>query len=115
VQETRILAGGADITPQKIVELQRIEKAKAAETATPMFALPPGGSTRISLNRGFDKCMAGTVAQMQLWWDNSPLYDSNIYMSGRNRACPTQPFNNNPAWIDQVTAQGWGLIPTVVG
>jgi hypothetical protein len=115
VQETRILAGGADITPQKIVELQRIEKAKAAETATPMFALPPGGSTRISLNRGFDKCQAGSVAQMQLWWDNSPLYDSNIYMSGRNRACPTQPFNNNPAWIDQVSAQGWGLIPTVVG
>jgi hypothetical protein len=80
-----------------------------------MFAMPPGGSTRTSLNRGFDKCQAGSVAQMQLWWDNSPLYDSNIYMSGRNRACPTQPFNNNPAWIDQVSAQGWGLIPTVVG
>jgi hypothetical protein len=115
VQETKVLAGGADITPSKIVELTRIEKEKAAASAPPMFSLPPGGSRRISLNRGFDKCQAGSVAQMQLWWDNSPLYDSNIYMSGRNRACPTQPFNGNPAWIDQVSAQGWGLIPTVVG
>ncbi len=115
VQETRILAGDADITPSKIVGLARIEKEKARSEITPMFALPPGGATRISLNRGFDKCQAGSVAQMQVWWDNSPHYDSNIYMSGRNRACPSQPFNNNPAWIDSVSAQGWGLIPTIVG
>lgn len=115
VQETRILAGDADITPSKIVELARMEKEKAKAESTPMLALPPGGSTRISLNRGFDKCQAGSVAQMQLWWDNSPYFDSNIYMSGRARACPTQPFTNNPAWIDAVSAQGWGLIPTVVG
>ncbi|HUR96801.1 MAG TPA: glycoside hydrolase domain-containing protein, partial [Pyrinomonadaceae bacterium] len=115
VLETRLLASGIDITPAKIAELSRAEKEKGRIEAIPMFALPPGGSTRISLNRGFDKCQAGTIAQMQLWWDNSPHYDSNIYMSGRNRACPTQPFSSNPAWIDQVSAQGWGLIPTVVG
>ncbi|MEP6705083.1 MAG: glycoside hydrolase domain-containing protein, partial [Acidobacteriota bacterium] len=115
VQETRIISGGRDITPAKIDELARTEKEKARAEATPMFELPPGGSTRTSLNRGFDKCQAGTIAQMQLWWDNSPHYDSNIYMSGRNRACPSQPFSNNPSWIDQVSAQGWGLIPTIVG
>jgi hypothetical protein len=115
VQETRLIANGADITPPSIVELTRIAKEKASAEAVPMFAAPPGGSTRISLNRGFDKCQAGSTAQMQLWWDNSPHHDSNIYMSGRNRACPNQPFTNNPAWIDAVSAQGWGLIPTVVG
>ena len=115
VQETRLIANGADITPPQIADLARIEKEKARSEAVPMFAAPPGGSTRISLNRGFDKCQAGSVAQMQLWWDNSPHHDSNIYMSGRNRACPNQPFTNNPAWIDAVSAQGWGLIPTIVG
>ena len=115
VQETKLLANGVDITPLKIVDLARLEKEKAHTEATPMFALPPGGSTRISLNRGFDKCVAGSVAQMQLWWDNSPHHDTNIYMSGRARACPSQPFTNNPAWIDAVSAMGWGLIPTIVG
>ncbi len=115
VQETRILAGGVDITPPKIAELSRIEKEKARSESTPMFALPPGGSTRISLNRGFDKCQAGSIAQMQIWWDNSPYHDTNLYMSGRARACPAQPFTNNPAWINAVSAQGWGLIPTIVG
>lgn len=115
VQETKLLSGGNDITPPQIVELSRIAKENARADAVPMFAAPPGGSTRISLNRGFDKCQAGSVTQMQTWWNTSPHYDSNIYMSGRNRACPTQPFTNNPAWIDQVSAMGWGLIPTIVG
>lgn len=115
VQETKLFAGETDITPLAISELSRIAKEKAATEATPMFAAPPGGATRISLNRGFDKCQAGSTAQMQIWWDNSPHHDTNIYMSGRNRACPNQPFTNNPAWIDAVSAQGWGLIPTIVG
>ncbi len=115
IHETKLVANGIDITPAKIVELSLTEKERARSETTPMFALPPGGSTRISLNRGFDKCQAGSVAQMQLWWDNSPYFDSNIYMSGRNRACPGQPFTNNPAWINSVSSMGWGLIPTIVG
>lgn len=106
-----------EITPPAIAELNKAEKeaAKVEADQNRMFALPPGGSTRISLNRGFDKCQAGTVAQMQIWWDNSYFFDTNIYFSGRARACPSQPFTGNPAWIDQVSAMGWGLIPTVVG
>lgn len=114
IQETRVrLADGTDVTPQQLTELALVERENASRTVTPTFSLPPGGTTRTSLNRGFDKCQAGSVAQMQLWWDNSPLYDSNIYFSGRNRACPSQPLNTT--WINQVTAMGWGLIPTVVG
>lgn len=118
VQESKIVtADGRDITPPQVKELARREKENAALDASrnQMFAVPPGGATRISLNRGFDKCQAGSVAQMQLWWNNSYFFDSNIYMSGRNRACQSQPFTNNPAWIDQVSAMGWGLIPTIVG
>ncbi len=77
------------------------------------FQLPPGGATRISINRGFDKCTAATAAQMQTWWDNSPFTDANIYLAGRNRGC-TQP-QLTAAWVNQVSAMGWGLIPTVVG
>jgi hypothetical protein len=50
---------------------------------------------------------------MQIWWNTSPFYDSNIYISGRNRGC-AQP-QLSAAWVSQVSAMGWGLIPTIVG
>lgn len=114
VQVTRLFRAGNEITPPQVKELSRLEKESAARAAAPTFALAPGGTTRVSLNRGFDMCNAPTAAQMQTWWNNSPLYDMNIYMSGRNRACSAQP-NLSAAWVNQVTAMGWGLIPTVVG
>ncbi|MBP6004799.1 MAG: DUF1906 domain-containing protein [Pyrinomonadaceae bacterium] len=116
VQETKVrLASGADVTPVNVKEAASVERERAQQaTATPTFALPPGGSTRISLNRGFDQCNAPSVSQLLAWWNASPYYDVNIYFSGRNRACSAQP-NLTVAWIDQVTAMGWGLIPTVVG
>jgi hypothetical protein len=113
-QETKIFTSIKEITPPEIKELARIEKEKAKiEARDFVFAQPPNGSTRISLNRGFDKCTAATAAQMQIWWDNSPFYDANIYISGRNRGC-TQP-QLTASWVDTVAAQGWGLIPTIVG
>ncbi len=114
VQATRLFDGDArEITPPQVKVLTGETRDAARRDAAPQFAAPPGGNTRISLNRGFDKCQAGSVSQMQTWWNNSPHFDSNIYFSGRNRACPAQPLSTT--WTDQVTAQGWGLIPTVVG
>lgn len=118
VQSTRIYNTSTgslkEITPPAIREFAQIEKEKArAEVRQQMFAPPPAGSTRLSLNRGFDKCTAATAAQMQTWWNNSPFYDVNIYMSGRNRGC-SQP-QLTAAWINQVSAMGWGFIPTIVG
>ncbi len=103
-----------EITPPQIKEFTRLnqERAKMA-AANSVFALSPGGTTRVSLQRGFDKCTAATSAQMQTWWDSSWFYDVNIYMSGRNRAC-SQP-QLTASWVNTVTQQGWGLIPTVVG
>lgn len=114
VQETQIFTNGKEITPNEIKELARAEKEKAkSEVRNSIFSVAPGGSTRTSLNRGFDKCTAGTIAQMQTWWDNSPLYDSNIYISGRNRGCSQPQLTAN--WVNQVSNMGWGLIPTIVG
>ncbi len=113
-QGAKIFASNKEITPLQIKELAEREKSNAKlEAQNSVFAQPPGGTTRISLNRGFDKCTAATVAQMQTWWNNSPFYDVNIYMSGRNRGC-AQP-QLTAAWVDSVTKQGWGLIPTIVG
>ena len=114
VQESKIFAGTKEITPPPIKELARIEKEKAAtEARDSIFSRPPNGTTRISLNRGFDKCTAAPVSQMQTWWDNSPFYDSNIYISGRNRGCTQAQLTAN--WVNSVSAMGWGLIPTIVG
>lgn len=114
VQETLVFANGKDVTPNEVKELSRIAKENAkTEARNSMFTAAPGGNTRISLNRGFDKCTAGTIAQMQTWWDNSPLYDSNIYISGRNRGCSQPQLTAN--WVNQVANMGWGLIPTIVG
>lgn len=115
VQETSIIANGKDITPAEIKELSRREREKAqTETRRTLFtAAAPGGATRISLDRGFDKCTAAPASQMQTWWDNSPHYIANIYMSGRNRGCSQPQLTAN--WVDQVSNMGWGLIPTIVG
>jgi Domain of unknown function (DUF1906)/FG-GAP-like repeat len=114
VQETKILADEKEITPPNIKELVRIEKEKAKlEADNSVFSQPPNGTTRISLNRGFDKCTAATAAQMQAWWNSSPFYDVNIYIGGSNRGC-SQP-QLTQTWVNAVTAQGWGLIPTWVG
>ena len=114
VQETKIFFGTKEITPPQIKELASIEKGNAKlEAQNSVFFRPPAGSTRISLNRGFDKCTAAPAAQMQTWWNNSPFYDSNIYISGRNRGCSQPQLTAD--WVNQVSAMGWGLIPTVVG
>jgi len=113
-QTTRLInAVGDDITPQPIRAKADEARQRAEQKASPSL-MPPGGTMRISLNRGFDQCNAPTSTAMRTWWNNSPLYDSNIYISGRNRGCSAQP-NLSATWVDQVTAMGWGLIPTVVG
>ena len=67
----------------------------------------------LSENRGFDKCTAASVASLQTWWNDSPYRDVNIYIGGISRGC-SQPLLN-AAWVRDVFAQGWRLIPTWVG
>lgn len=112
--ESKIISGTKEITPPEIKNRARLEKENARLNArNSVFARPPNGATRISLNRGFDKCTAAPASQMQTWWNASPFYDSNIYISGRNRGCTQAQLS--AAWVNQVSAMGWGLIPTIVG
>lgn len=116
-QLSRILdisnGNATEITPPVVTELTEAARQAALTEGVQSLVMPPGGSTRISLNRGFDKCTAATAAQMQTWWDNSPYYDANIYMSGRNRGCTQAQLT--ASWVNTVSTQGWGLIPTIVG
>lgn len=114
-QTTRLSISGKETLPEDVTRAEETKRRSAQSEAaeSPMFSVPPGGSTRISLNRGFDKCTAGTVAQMQTWWNTSWFHDANIYMSGRNRGCAQPQLTAN--WVKQVSAMGWGLIPTIVG
>jgi photosystem II stability/assembly factor-like uncharacterized protein len=73
----------------------------------------PFASTTISTFSGFDKCSAGTVAQMSTWWASSPYFDANIYIGGVARGC-SQP-NLTASWVTSIFGQGWRLIPTWVG
>ena len=74
---------------------------------------PLTSASTISFNKGFDKCAAGTVAQMQTWRTSSPYRDANIYYGGSARAC--SQTNLTPSWVNTVFQQGWRLIPTWVG
>ncbi len=114
-QESKLFINGVEATPIPIKELVELEKIKLRLSIENSIFITnqPGGSVRTSLNRGFDKCTAAPVSQMQIWWDYSPFYDANIYISGRNRGC-SQP-QLSASWIKQVSSMGWGLIPTVVG
>lgn len=112
IQQTHLFISGREATPQVLREIAAAESETAKQNATARNFSAPGGSTRISLGRGFDKCQNASVSSMQIWWDNSPYFDANIYFSGRNRAC-SQTLS--ASWVNQVSAMGWGLIPTVVG
>jgi photosystem II stability/assembly factor-like uncharacterized protein len=111
-QTTRLVAldgsaggAGADL-------LTRTDTQASSQTLAPSDAFSTTGLT-ISLDKGFDKCAAASVAQMQTWRTSSPYRDANIYHGGSARAC-SQP-NLTASWVSAVFQQGWRLIPTWVG
>lgn len=116
IQETRLLStkdGGSslqDSTPTLLLTPEyQLENFLPVERLTS----PPGGSTHLSNKLGFDKCTAAPFNQMTIWWNTSPFYDVNIYIGGQNRGCTQAQLT--PTWVDQISTQGWGLIPTWVG
>ncbi len=61
---------------------------------------------------GFDACSTPSSRSMDAWAE-SPYRAIGVYVGGANRAC-SQP-NLTEAWVEEVTAAGWHLIPTYVG
>ncbi|MER8186688.1 DUF1906 domain-containing protein [Kitasatospora sp. NPDC094015] len=62
---------------------------------------------------GFDACTAPPPETMRAWRAASPYGAIGIYSSGDQRACD-QP-RLTAAWVREVRAMGWQLIPTHVG
>ncbi|MBE1877419.1 glycoside hydrolase domain-containing protein [Myceligenerans pegani] len=84
----------------------------AAEPETPVVY--PSGSTATRADRlGFDTCTAPSLTALQAWRGTSPYSAVNIYFGGNNRGC-AQP-NLTKAWVRDVTAAGWKLLPTYFG
>ncbi|MER8186120.1 DUF1906 domain-containing protein [Kitasatospora sp. NPDC094015] len=83
-----------------------------AATATAR-ADDPGPEVAVVDGLGFDTCTAPPLATMRTWWDDSPYEAVGIYLSGSQRAC-RQP-ELTAAWVREVQAMGWRLIPTHVG
>jgi hypothetical protein len=63
---------------------------------------------------GFDTCEAPSVSSMAAWRSASPYTVIGVYIGGGMRACANTAFLST-AWVDQVTAMGWRLIPIYVG
>ncbi len=60
----------------------------------------------------FDTCSAPSRRAMEAW-RSSPYGAVGVYISGRNRAC-SQP-ELTAAWVRDVTALGWKLLPINMG
>ncbi len=78
--------------------------AQAANRAT------PGNFT----GYGFDQCLAPSQSAMDAWLTSSPYWAVGIYISGKSRACRSQP-NLTPTWIATQLRKGWRLLPITLG
>ncbi|WP_232676760.1 glycoside hydrolase domain-containing protein [Nocardioides sp. R-C-SC26] len=63
---------------------------------------------------GFDQCLTPTQAAMDTWLQHSPFLAVGIYISGDSRACRNQP-NLTPQWVSTQLANGWRLLPIILG
>jgi hypothetical protein len=90
-----------------------------ATTITTVAALPrdaPDPAPPVAdtfLGGAFDTCAAPSAATMDTWWGASEFKAVGVYLGGVNRACPMG--NLSAPWVQQVSAQGWKLIPAYVG
>lgn len=91
--------------------------SKRAVPQRPETPAAPAAAAALSqdgfVGGAFDTCAAPTAAAMAAWWGASAFKAAGIYLGGVNRACPQG--NLSASWVQQVSAQGWRLIPAYVG
>jgi hypothetical protein len=63
---------------------------------------------------GFDQCLTPEQAKMDRWLARSPFLAVGIYISGKSRACRSQP-NLTPTWVATQLRKGWRLLPITLG
>ncbi|MGZ4446854.1 MAG: glycoside hydrolase domain-containing protein [Nocardioides sp.] len=84
--------------------------AGAATAARAGNVVTPGDFT----GYGFDQCLAPSQRDMTTWLQHSPFLAVGIYISGKSRACRSQP-NLTPTWVSRQLADGWRLLPITLG
>ncbi len=73
-----------------------------------------GSNAVVIQAEGFDLCAGPTAAELQTQWSaaGNPYSAFAPYIGGYNMGCPQ---SQNASWVQQVGAQGWGLLPLWVG
>ncbi len=100
--------------------LQAIDQGRtgAGAQAAPRLEQVAGGGNRVTPRNftgfGFDQCLAPSQRSMDAWLRSSPFWAVGIYISGKSRACRSQP-NLTPAWIRTQLANRWRLLPITLG
>jgi hypothetical protein len=73
-----------------------------------------GSSHGLSNKLGIDGCQSNgnnpSPSQLLAWWSPTNYFDVYFYMGPSNLAL-CGPGGTNQAWVDQVTAQGWSVVP----
>ena len=90
---------------------------RPAPTSAALTTAAAGGNRPTPRNftgYGFDQCLAPTQNAMDAWLRSSPFWAVGIYISGKSRACRSQP-NLTRAWVRTQLANRWRLIPITLG
>ena len=90
-----------------------VDYQKVIDTREGEFVVNNPSGVVVSQKPAFDKCNVTTVPHMQTWWNESPYYTVNIYLGGIQRSCDNTELD--AFWVQNVSQQGWSLIPTWVG
>lgn len=79
---------------------------------SPTIGATPSARVGVFTGEGFDACTAPSEQTMSAWLQ-SPYRAIGVYIGGVNRGC-TQA-NLSAAWVSNVEAQGWNIMPLYVG
>jgi hypothetical protein len=103
-------------TPAGQQDWQQDGRSSSSATATPV-ALKRSTNPATPRNftgYGFDQCLAPTQQAMDAWLHSSPFWAVGIYISGKSRACRSQP-NLTPTWVRTQLQNRWRLLPITLG
>lgn len=75
---------------------------------------PRLSGAEIFRGQAFDTCHTPSATVMRAWDGRSPFGAAGVYIGGRARACPNQPYLNS-SWVRTVDRMGWKLLPLYVG
>ena len=87
-----------------------LSQVATAESASAKPRQHPRSFTGYAL----DTCDAPSQRAMNRWLTHSRYWGIGIYIGGMNRACSSQP-HLTPRWVQRQSANGWRLLPLVVG